>query len=179
MASEQTISRPYAKAAFAFARARNLLTEWLDMLEFSANMAKEEAFLAVLKNPAITRKALLDIIFSFGESVFSDEFKSFLAVLAENRRLALLPFIYEHFQAFKSQSEKVVHVELTSAFELSEPYQQQFAQALKKRMNCEVSLTCKKDERILAGAVIRAGDLLIDGSLKGKIAKLTDAMGIF
>lgn len=179
MSSEYTISRPYAKAAFEHAMANDKLVSWFEMLEGSAMIVQNKDFARLLKDPTVPSTSVLELLFSVGQTAFDEDFKNFLSVLSENKRLSFLPHIFKHYEKLRSQAEQVVNVELTSAFPLSESHQLQFADVLKKRMKCEVILTCKSDQSILAGAVIKAGDLVIDGSLRGKIARLSDAMGIF
>lgn len=179
MSLEYTISRPYAKAGFEYAFNKAQLSEWSAMLECVAMTIEDETVSRLLKDPRISDKRILDLVFSIGEKLFSDDFKNFIRALSKNKRLPFVPYIYKHFEKLRSEAEKVVNVELISAFPLGEQQQERFRSALKNRMKCDVALTCTSDASILAGAIIRSGDLLIDGSLRGKISKLSDAMGVF
>lgn len=179
MSSEYTVSRPYAKAAFEYAGSAGAYSAWSEMLETAALVIQDDTFARMLKDPRVLPQKKLDLLISIGGKVFNAQFINFLNVLSDNKRLSFMPYIYQHYEKLRSEAERVVHVELTSAFPLTDQYQEQFKNALKNRLKCEVALTCKQDNSILAGAVIRAGDLLIDGSLRGKIARLSDAMGVF
>jgi F-type H+-transporting ATPase subunit delta len=101
---------------------------------------------------------------------------NFIGALAKNKRLLLLPQISEQFQALKAQQEQTVDVEVTSAFELSEAEAAQLAQALSTKLSREVNLSSTVDASLLGGVVVRAGDTVIDGSVRSKLAQLADAM---
>lgn len=179
MASEYTVARPYAKAAFEFAAVKKQLAQWSEMLEAAKSIIQNEAVENMLKDPCVSADQVMAFIYSIDAQLFNSDFKNFLNVLSENKRLPFIPYISEHFEALRAEAEQVMNVEITSAFELSDKYKEQFIQALKKRMKCEIALSAKTDASILAGAIVRAGDLLIDGSLRGRLARLNDAMGIF
>ena len=179
MASEYTVARPYAKAAFEFAVIKNQLAQWSEMLEAAKWIIQNEAVENMLKDPCVSTDQVMAFIYSIDNKLFGPDFKNFLHVLSDNKRLSFIPYIFDHFEKLRAEAEQVVNVEITSAFELSDKYKEQFIQVLKKRMQCEIALSVKTDASILAGAIVRAGDLLIDGSLRGKLSRLNDAMGIF
>lgn len=179
MSFEYTVSRPYAKAAFEYAFNTAQLAKWSAMLEGMVVAIENEAIASKLKDPCVTDEQILSLIYSVGEQLFSDNFKNFIQTLSQNKRLSLVPYIQKHFEKLRSEAEKVVNVELISAFALTPEQEDRFREALKHRMKCDIALTCTSDASILAGAIIRAGDLLIDGSLRGKLTRLSDAMGVF
>jgi F-type H+-transporting ATPase subunit delta len=107
---------------------------------------------------------------------FDAQARNFISVVAENGRLDLLPEIAAQFELYKAEQEKSVDVEVTSAFALSTEQQDKLAKVLNARLSREVRLHVTEDATLIGGVVIRAGDLVIDGSVRGKIAKLAEAL---
>jgi F-type H+-transporting ATPase subunit delta len=97
-------------------------------------------------------------------------------LLAENKRLVLLPEISLLFENLKANQEKSVDVEITTAFEISSDVSSKLAQALKDRLQREIKLATSVDQSLIGGAIIRAGDNVIDGSVRGKLSKLAESM---
>jgi F-type H+-transporting ATPase subunit delta len=111
----------------------------------------------------------------FGEEI-GDSCKRYLRVLAENRRLSLAPEIFALFAQFKAQKESSVDVEMVSALEVPEAMRERIAKALGERLQREVAVTTRVDSSLLGGVLIRAGDLVIDGSVRGRLNKLAEAL---
>lgn len=176
MAELTTLARPYAKAAFEYAQAHQQLANWSAMLGLAAAVSQDDTMQEVLKAPRLTRT---DKATTFNE-VCGDKFdaqaRNFIQVLAENDRVALLPQIVELFELYKAEQEKSVDVDVTSAFALSDEQQDKLAKVLSARLGREVRLHAAEDASLIGGVVIRAGDLVIDGSVRGKIAKLAEAL---
>lgn len=104
--------------------------------------------------------------------------KAFLAILSENGRLDFLPEIAAHFEALKAEAENVAEAEVVSAAALDDRQKERLAAALRRRLKRDIRLTCSVDPTLIGGAVVRSGDLLIDGSLKGRLERLeTDLTG--
>ncbi|MGE3319346.1 MAG: F0F1 ATP synthase subunit delta [Candidatus Berkiella sp.] len=178
MSKNRTFARPYAKAAFELALAEHAFPKWSEMLALAAMIANDKQFRSLAKNPRVSAKELVALFEMVGQDSFSDEMKSFVRILAKFKRLMLLPEIASLYEEMRALAERVVNVELISAQPLNEKDQERFIQVLKKRMNCDVALECQVDQSILGGAIVRAGDLVIDGSIRGRLAKLGDAVGI-
>jgi F-type H+-transporting ATPase subunit delta len=166
MAELSTLARPYAKAAFEVARQESDLDSWSSMLGTSAAVAGQESVRAMLTDPSLSTErvagAFIDIL---GESVGAKG-QNFIRLLAENKRLVLL----------KANQEKSVDVEITTAFEVSSEISDKLANALKDRLQREIRLATSVDKTLIGGAVIRAGDTVIDSSVRGKLKKLAEAM---
>jgi F-type H+-transporting ATPase subunit delta len=178
MSQNQTVARPYAKAAFELALAEKALAKWSEMLSSAALIARDKQMVGLMKNPNFSSEDIIGIFLALGKDVFNQEMHNFINTLARFKRLAFLPEIAEIFDAMRANAERTIHVQLICAFPINEDYQQRLANALKRRTNCEVSLECFTDKSILGGAIIRAGDLVIDGSVRGRLAKISDAVGI-
>ncbi len=176
MAELTTLARPYAKAVFAEASEKNALDAWSDDLSVLAAFAVDADMAKLIKHPALTSTQQADALIDVCGDKLNEAAKNLVAVLAENKRLALLPEIAELYEELKAQLQNTVDVVVTSAFALSDAQADKLATALKARLQCDVRLTSEIDESLVGGAIIRAGDLVIDGSVTGKLSKLAEAM---
>ena len=176
MAELKTVARPYAKAAFEVAREQGQMSQWADMLSILASVTSEPKLDAALGNPAFSAEEKANALADVCAEAVSEQGKAFLLTLAVNKRLTLIPAISELFQQFKLNFEKAVDVEFTSAFELSAEQAQTLAASLAKKLDRTVNLTSETDASLIGGVVIRTGDLIIDGSVRGKLAKLAEAI---
>ena len=172
MAERATIARPYAKAAFEYARVAGALAEWSQGLQAAAAIVADARVTALVTNPRWTAAGLTDFIGGIAGERLDAAMRNFVAVLAENRRLLLLPEIAAHYQVLRAQIENTVDVEVVSAVALDAAQAEQLRQALDKRLKRRVRMQNRVDPTLLGGAVIRAGDLVIDGSLKGRLERL-------
>ena len=176
MAELSTLARPYAKAAFEFARDNDALATWSETLTLATQITQQHKVAELLSSPSLTSSQMAE---TFGGLLGDDltaNAGNFLGALAQNKRLSLLPHISEQFQALKAQQEQTVNVEVTSAFELSEAEATQLTKALSTNLSREVKLSSTVDADLIGGVVVRAGDMVIDGSIRNKLAQLTDAM---
>ncbi|MEO8003045.1 MAG: F0F1 ATP synthase subunit delta [Arenimonas sp.] len=170
MSEALTLARPYARAAFAIAREQGRLAPWSAALGFSALAAEIPSAKAVLTHPRVGVATIIELLSSPGDADAS--FQQFLTVLSDNRRLTLLPEISALFDELKADAERVVKANVTSAKALSAAELDQLRVALKKRFDREVEITTQIDESLIGGVVINTGDVVIDGSIKTKLARL-------
>ncbi|WP_086929384.1 F0F1 ATP synthase subunit delta [Agarilytica rhodophyticola] len=176
MAELITLARPYAKAAFEYARAAKDLQGWQTALAQAASVSMDASVKAMLSSPNLTST---DKGLKFGEvcgDVLNQQQVNFINVLAVNNRLGLLAQVYELFALYKANQEKTVDVEIQTAFEISSDLEQKLATTLKAKLDRDVELKTTIDESLIGGALIRAGDTVIDGSARGRLAKLAEAM---
>ncbi|WP_342244697.1 F0F1 ATP synthase subunit delta [Pseudomonas sp. OTU5201] len=176
MAELTTLARPYAKAAFEYAQAHQQLAAWSAMLGLAAEVSQDDTMQRVLKAPRLTSAEKANTFIEVVGDKFDAQAQNFIHVVSENGRLVLLPEIAEQFELYKAEQEKSVDVEVTSAFALSDEQQDKLAKVLSARLSREVRLHAVEDSSLIGGVVIRAGDLVIDGSVRGKIAKLAEAL---
>ena len=176
MAELTTLARPYAKAAFEHAQAHQQLANWSAMLGLAAAVSLDDTMQRVLKAPRLTSTEKATTFNEVCGDKFDAQAQNFIRVIAENDRLALLPDIFALFELYKAEQEKSIDVDVTSAFALSDEQQDKLAQVLSARLGQEVRLHASEDASLIGGVVIRAGDLVIDGSVRGKIAKLAEAL---
>lgn len=176
MAETTTIARPYAQAAFELAHAQGALAVWAEMLNFAAGVAGDAQMAALVGNPRLTRRQLADLFVGVCGERLDAQGQNFIRLLADNRRLNVLADIAVLFQALRAEAEGVIEAEMISAQPVNDAQRTQITAALKARLQRDVTLTCTTDASLLGGAVIRAGDLVIDGSVRGKLAKLATAL---
>jgi len=176
MAELTTLARPYAKAAFAHAKAAQQLSQWSAMLQLAAQLAGQARVQAVLQSPARTAAAKAAQLNQVAGDAFDKKQQNFIGVLAENRRLLLLPQIAAQFEVLRAEQEKSLDVEVQSAFALSEAQQQQLREVLGKRLARDIHLRVTEDKSLIGGVRIKAADTVIDGSIRGKLEKLAEAL---
>ncbi|HSG59317.1 MAG TPA: F0F1 ATP synthase subunit delta [Woeseiaceae bacterium] len=183
MADKHTLARPYAQAVFDLAREAGELAGWSDSLDIARQLTADGRVAKYLGNPGLSDEQRLEFLTGlFGKAAASlldggdEKGRNFLKLLIENGRVGVLPEIAERFDALRAEVENTVDVVVTSATALSEAQQQAIVAALTKKLGREVRLETRVDENLIGGAVIRAGDVVIDGSLRARLDGLTTAL---
>ena len=177
MAELITLARPYAKAAFERAKAQQALAEWAEVLNAAGQVAADEATRQLLTDPGLAEQKKAEVILECTGQTVSEEQRNFLMILADNRRLALLPEIATLFNSFRAELERTIDIDVSSAFELTDAQQQQLAQALSEKLDRNVRIDATLDKSLIGGLVVRTGDLVIDASVRGKLTKLAESLG--
>jgi len=172
MADRLTIARPYARAAFAEARAVKQLEPWSQALTVASQVIRDPRVETLLGNPHVTPEELAQLVSSIAGAELGAHGENFVRTLAVNRRLAYLPEIAAQFDILKDAAEGVADVTVTSAAALNDTQQQQLGRALEKRLKRTVRLHCEVDKHLIGGAVLRSGDLVIDGSLRTRLDRI-------
>ena len=175
MTQPLTIARPYARAAYEIATAHGAESEWAEKLAFAAEVAAEPQVTALFGDPRLSPRALASLFVRGGEPADS-EFARFLGVLADNGRLRELPEIAALFEQMKRDAEHVLRVRVRSAVPLDDADAARLVEALKRRFNSDIELERSVDPSVMGGAVIDAGETVIDGSLRSRLAKLETAL---
>ncbi len=163
-----TLARPYAKAAFEFAKSESAVEQWSENLLVAAGLAQDEKILNYFSQPNVQTEDLVQLV--SGDA--SDEYKNFIRMLAENDRLSLLPEVAELYQYYLEQDSQSLTVDVFSAVELSDAQKQAMTAALSKRTGKQISLQTHIDNDMMGGARIHCGDLVIDGTLRGKVDRM-------
>jgi F-type H+-transporting ATPase subunit delta len=176
MAELSTLARPYAKAAFQAAVDAGEVQAWSDMLSTASNVVLDETMDKVLSHPSFTGQQQAQTLIDVCGDKLNASGQNLVSVLAENKRLSLMPQILEQFEHLKAELEKAVDVEIISAFDVSDESKQKLTDALKAKLAKDVRVTTTVDSTLVGGAIIRAGDLVIDGTVRGKLVKLAEAM---
>jgi F-type H+-transporting ATPase subunit delta len=172
MAERRTIARPYAKAVFAQALGARRLAEWSAVLQTAAAVSADARVKPLFGNPHVSAAQLVELFTSVGGDNFDAQAKNLLTTLADYRRLQFLPEIALGFERLRAEHERTVDVTVTSAVALSEQQQQRLTAALTKRLARDVRLLTAIDQSLIGGAVLKADDLVIDGSVAGGLTQL-------
>lgn len=172
-----TVARPYARAAFSRALdEEDGLARWSRMLGLLAQTASHEKVAVALDSPVLSTgdeaRLLIDIL----SDELSEEAGNFVHVLAQYGRITLLPQIWEQFELLKAHHEKTMDVEVISAFEVTQEEKEQLMTSLKRKLQREINIDAKVEASLLGGVIIRAEDTVIDYSIRGKLAKLSQAL---
>jgi F-type H+-transporting ATPase subunit delta len=176
MAELTTLARPYARAAFEHALAGSALGAWADALSTAAAVVSDDRAAQLIGSPSYTVSQKADALIGVCGDSLPEPVQNFVRVLAENRRLPLLPQVHALFMALKAQQERAVDLRLTSAFDIDEAQGARIAEALGRKLQREVRLSTEVDASLIGGVIIRTDDLVIDGSVRGRLAKLSEAM---
>lgn len=176
MINTHTLARPYAKAAFAFAKEANQVDAWFTMLELAACALEQPTVVHELGKPTLTRVNKANFLIGLLVNKIDDSFSNFIQLLSEHDRLTLLPTIREFFTVYKLEAERTLDIDVETAFELSNEQLQKITAALSKRLNRTVQAKQTVNSALIGGLTIRAGDLVIDSSVRGRLDKLAEAM---
>jgi len=176
MAEVVTIARPYASAVFSIAHEKGELKAWSDLLALLAQSVAVADMQSIISSPSVSNEQSISLLTEIAGELMNDDASNFLSLLAENNRLQFLAAIAVIFEELRAEAEKVMTADVTSAKALTPEQEANLSAALKKRLGRDVTLNTDVDETLLGGAIIRAGDLIIDGSALGKLNKLANAI---
>jgi F-type H+-transporting ATPase subunit delta len=176
MLAEPTLARPYARAAFDLARSTERVSEWSQALTLAAAVVRDEEMGDLIDHPQIDDDQMVSLF----EGVLGDaadaSFKGFLRVLLHYRRLALLPAIAEQFEQQRRASEQRLKVSVISAVEMQPDQLEKLAERLKSRFGREIEMETEVDSELIGGLIVRAGDKVIDASVRGRLERLENSL---
>lgn len=173
MSELATLARPYAEAVFKRAKETGSSTEWSDNLEFLALAMTDRELAAAADNPRIESARFSGLLLDICKGHISNEGENFVRVLIENGRLSLVSSIRNIYEAYRAEDEGYIEADVKSAFPLSKASQDALAKTLEKHLNREVHLHIEQDKSLIGGVLIRAGNTVIDGSVRGQLQKLS------
>ena len=176
MSDKTTAARPYARAVFETAQAESTQDIWTDVLAMLTSIVANADVKTVLAAPGLGAAAKGELLLDICGDKLKDSHRNFVRLLAENGRLEIMPEISELYEILRAEAESKVEAKVTSAYPLSNEQMQALTDALKKRLGCEVTLVAETDASIIGGLVIRAGDLVIDGSASARLGSLAQAL---
>ena len=176
MAESGELARPYAVAAFKQAEEEGRLGEWAGMLELLATVARDPMVSGLIANPGVDRARLVELFIDVCGDRLSDTGRNFVKVVGHYGRFALLPEVSRRFAEERATREGRNQVQVTSAFELSEAHRATIVAAMEQRLGTKIELDCTVDGSLIGGVVVRAGDLVIDASLRGRLGQLVQAL---
>nr|WP_314266115.1 F0F1 ATP synthase subunit delta [uncultured Moellerella sp.] len=170
-----TVARPYAKAAFDFAVETQSVDKWQNMLAFTSEVTRNQQ-VGELLSGSIAPETLAKVFISVCGDEIDEHVQNLIRIMAENQRLTTLPEVLLQFKQLRAALDSTVEVDVFSASELSEQQSAKISAAMEKRLSRKVKLNCKIDKSVIAGVIIRAGDLVIDGSVRGRLERLSDVL---
>lgn len=176
MAELATLSRPYANAVFGLAQSAGTLEAWSTSLATLVATSQNDVVQIMLDSPDLAAEDKANKLAELCGDEIDSQAGPFLQALAEHDRLGLLAEVREQFEALRAEQEQTMDVEIISAYELSPEQSDTLKAALHKKYNKEISITSRVDQSLVGGAIIRAGDIVIDGSVKGRLKKLVETL---
>ena len=176
MIEPTTLARPYARAAFEHARAAGELAAWQTALSELAAITTQPKVAAAMRDPNQTAAQRASTLSSLAGDAVPTEVGNLLAIMSDNGRLSLIPEVATLFDQLKQAVESAVAVHVTSAYPLSDAETQQLTETMQEKLERSITLTSETDPSLLGGALIRADDLVIDGSVRGRLNKLAGTL---
>ncbi|SDI90464.1 F0F1 ATP synthase subunit delta [Billgrantia gudaonensis] len=176
MAELSTVARPYARAAFEYARDHKALEKWSEWLGKLGQVVAVRDVQKLLSSPSLDAERKTGLVVELAEVEVDEDAKRFLDTLGAKGRLAALPAVAEQFERLRAEHDKRIDVTVVSAYALDDKQQQKLAGALKKRLNREISITTQVEPKLIGGVILRAGDTVIDGSVRGRLDRLSEAL---
>lgn len=173
-----TIARPYAEAVFAHAEESGQLDAWSEMLAFLSQVVKDPAVAPVVGNPLVDRQALTELLLEIGGERLSQSGGNLVRLLTQNGRLSLVPEMAGVFETLKAERQRTINVQVTTAFALQPEQEKIIADAIKAKLGREVTISSEQDPDLIGGVHIRAGDMVIDGTVRGRLQQLANELGI-
>lgn len=183
MAKHYTVARPYARSVFEQALSDDHLETWSSALRILARIAEDERIVRMWQDPKVDEAALNDVFYQVSESCLDgvteklgDKLKNLIALLVMGKRLEVLPDIEELYHRMLTKHQNIVEVEVISAFSMDDKQEERFRVALEKRFDSKVSVAFKEDKSLIGGALLRSGNWVLDGSVRAKISRLSEAL---
>ena len=177
MADFTTAARPYAKAVFDIAKEANELDSWGDALTNLANVVVDTHINELLSNPETSKQAKGEALIQILGDNLNDKQKNLVKLMAENGRLQLMPDVLAQFEVARAKAENKIEAEVVSAFELTAEQTDDLVKTLKNKLGCDITLTTTIDESLIGGVIIKAGDTIIDASMKSQLDSLALSLG--
>lgn len=176
MAELSTLARPYAQAIFNLAQANNTLKAWSDTLALLKEVTANESMVEFINNPDVSDEQVTSLIIDICKEQLDEQGQNFIKIAAENGRLEVIPTIADSFEAMRAEEEGSIEAQVISAYAVNATQKKSIAAALKKKFGREVTITTQTDKTLLGGVIIRAGDVVIDGSVKSQLEKITHSL---
>ena len=176
MSELATLARPYAAAIFKRAKETQSTTKWSKSSAFMAAILKNQDISVVVDNPKVDKQRLSALILDICQGHVNEESENFLKLLVHNNRLSLVPTIAKLFEAYKAEDEGYMEVEVMTAYPLSKEAKQEFTATLEKNLGKKIHMNVAVDKSLIGGVLVRAGDKVIDGSIKGRLQHMQKAL---
>jgi F-type H+-transporting ATPase subunit delta len=177
MADFTTVARPYASAVYKLAHETSSLEAWSNALSLLAAVVSDASMLKVLDNPELGKHKKGEMLIHVLSDKLNEQQQNLVKLMAENGRLKAFADVAEQFEVYRAEAEGKIDAEVISAYELSSEQEKNIIAMLKKKLGREVTLTTSIDESLIGGVLIKAGDTIIDGSMKSRLEALALTMG--
>lgn len=176
MSELATLARPYAAAVFKRAKETGSAEKWSETLAFIAAVLKDKDVSVIVNNPKVSNDRLSAFMLDLGREQVDSEGANFLKLLVYNKRLGLVSYIAKIFEEYKAQDEGYIDVEVFTAYAFTKEAKQSFASALEKSLSKKVHMNVTVDKSLIGGVLVRAGDRVIDGSIRGQLQQMQKAL---
>jgi F-type H+-transporting ATPase subunit delta len=176
MSELATLARPYAAAVFKAAKDTESTVKWSESLAFMTAVLGDKNISVIIDNPKISNDRLLSLMLDICQGQLDPEGENFLRLLVQNNRLSLIPYIQKIFEEYKAADEGYVEVDVFTAFAFSEEENLKFASALEKKLGKKIHMNVTVDKSLIGGVLARAGDRVIDGSIRGRLQHMQKAL---
>jgi F-type H+-transporting ATPase subunit delta len=177
MSEQISLARPYAKAIFELARDAGEYAQWSDELEFLSVVTADSNMVALINDPEVSKAQQVELILDVGKDQLSEQGRNLVKLLAHNSRLPVVADINQQFLVLRDEAEQVIEAQLITAAEVDQAQKQSIEAALSARLGKKIKLETSVDESLIGGAVVRAGDWVVDGSVKAQLQDLVSAIG--
>ncbi len=172
-----TVARPYANAVYELASQSDELDSWNDALSNLVNVVSDTQVSKLLSSPDMSKQQKSDLVLQVLADNLSEKQQNLVKLMAENGRLPLMADVLEQFEVTRAKAENKIEAEVVSAFELSAQQKDELANTLKNKLGCDITLTTTVDESLIGGVLIKAGDTIIDASMKSQLESLALSLG--
>ena len=172
MANVSVIAKPYAKAAFEFANEHNAIEQWSSELGAFAGIVETDAVANIIASPMLSQSEIVATV----KDQLNQNFANFLALIAKNKKLELLPSIALQFEKIKNAQSNNKFANVTLAYKASATLLESIKLSLEKKFGCSIELDVKVDKSLIGGAIIRVGDTVIDDSVSGRLEKMKNIL---
>lgn len=177
MSDFTTAARPYANAVYDTAHENNALDSWGDALANIANVVNDSQMSELLDNPKLGKVQKGELLIQVLGDKLTQQQQNLVKLMAENGRLMLMPDVVAQFEVARAKAENKIEAQVISAFELSAEQTNELVNTLKNKLGCEITLTTTVDESLIGGVIIKAGDTIIDASMKSQLDSLALSLG--
>ena len=177
MADYTTSARPYARAVYTLATETSTVDDWSEALALMAAVAADPAMQGVLDKPQLSKQQKGELLLRVLSDKLNQQQQNLVRLMAENGRLRALPEVADQFEIYRAEAEGKVDAEVISAFALTSEQERAITEMLKSKLGRDVSITTSIDESLIGGVVIKAGDTIIDGSMKSQLESLAITLG--
>ena len=176
MSEQISLARHYAKAIFELARDAGEYTQWSDQLELLAVIAQDAGMIDVISRPDVSEQQLAELIIDVAGDQLDEQGQNLVKLLSRNDRVTVIADINQQFMVLRDDAEQVIEAQLITAAEVDEAQKQRIEVALSSRLGKKIKLEASVDESLIGGAIVRAGDWVVDGSVKAQLQDLIGAI---